>query len=271
MDVLSYFRLTEQPFKLGPDPRFLYFSDQVKEAIAKCEYMARERIGPIYIYGPIGSGKTSLLRRLYDRLSQDEQYKIALIISPNLKSSNAFLRLIMEEFDVKTERSYTQSLKNFETFLLEQHRTGNIPLLLIDEVQNLSRDALKLVHYLLNFETATIKLLQIVLVGQEELATKILKYRELASRMFPIAVSAMSAEELREMVRFRWMVAGGKGTPFEESDEEWYKTLYAYSKGLPRDAVKVCDEILRDLMARERHKAGSTEVEQIAKELNLKI
>src|SRR5947209_12491355 len=60
MDVLQYFQLNEQPFRIGPDPRFLYLSDQVKEAIAKCEYMARERIGPIYIYGPIGAGKTSV-------------------------------------------------------------------------------------------------------------------------------------------------------------------------------------------------------------------
>ena len=65
MDVLKYFDLNEHPFRIGPDPRFLYYSEQVKEAIAKCEFMARERIGPIYIYGPIGSGKTSLLRRLY--------------------------------------------------------------------------------------------------------------------------------------------------------------------------------------------------------------
>src|SRR5438067_5135274 len=111
MDTLQYFHLNEAPFKIGPDPRFLYLSEQVKEAIAKCEYMARERIGPIYIYGPIGSGKTSLLRRLHERLSGDQRYTLAFLISPNLSSANAFLRLIIEEFDVKTERSYAQGLK----------------------------------------------------------------------------------------------------------------------------------------------------------------
>jgi len=175
----------------------------------------------------------------------------------------------MEQFDVKTERSYAQSLKNFENFLIEQYEQGKVPLLLLDEAQNLNYDALKLVHYLLNFETGTTKLLQIVLVGQEELATKILKYRELASRMFPIAINAMSPEELGAMVRFRWMVAGGKAIPFAESDGDWQKTLYAYSKGLPRDAIKVCDEILRDLVARGAREATAHDVEQIAKELNL--
>ena len=108
--IIKYFGLNEHPFMTSPDPRFLYFSSQVKEALAKCEFMARDRIGPIYMYGPIGSGKTSLVRRLQEKLSQDKRYNIKLLISPNLKSSNAFLRLILETFDVKTERSYTASL-----------------------------------------------------------------------------------------------------------------------------------------------------------------
>ena len=271
MDVLQYFRLNEQPFRIGPDPRFLYLSDQVKEAIAKCEYMARERIGPIYIYGPIGAGKTSVLRRLYERLSQDEKYNLALLISPNVKSSNAFLRMIMESYNVKTERSYDQSLKNFEEFLVKEYKSNRIPLLLVDEAQNLTRDVLKLIHYLLNFETATTKLLQIVLVGQEELAARIVRYRELASRMFPIAISAMSPEELEQMIRFRWMVAGGKEVPFASNSKEIYKTLYAYTKGLPRDTVKVCDEVLRYLLVNNKKQATVAEVEQIAKELNLRV
>lgn len=269
MDILSYFQLKETPFRIGPDPRFLYLSDQVQEAIAKCEYMARERIGPIYIYGPIGSGKTTLLRRLYDRLCADEHYQVALLISPNIKTANAFLRVIMDAFSVPTDRSYDKSLKNLEDFLIEQHEQGCVPLLLVDEAQNMNRDTLRLLHYLLNFETATVKLLQIVLAGQEELATKILRYRELASRMFPIAINAMSPDELKAMIAFRWLVAGGKASPFES--EEVYKAIYAYSKGLPRDAVKVCDEALRDLMVKDEHHASSTQITQIASELNLTI
>src|SRR3954454_1200069 len=96
MDTLKYFQLNEQPFRIGPDQRFLYFSEQVKEALAKCEYMAKERIGPIYIYGPIGSGKTSILRRLDDLLQEGQKNQVAYLIAPNLKTSNAFLRSIME-------------------------------------------------------------------------------------------------------------------------------------------------------------------------------
>src|SRR6202165_5880105 len=102
--IVKYFGFNEHPFTTSPDPRFLFFSSQVNEALAKCEFMARDRVGPIYMYGPIGSGKTSLVRRLQEKLSLDEKYNVKLLISPNLKSSNAFLRMILETFDVKTER-----------------------------------------------------------------------------------------------------------------------------------------------------------------------
>src|SRR2546426_2759694 len=227
--IIKYFGLTEHPFISNPDPRFLYFSSQVKEALAKCEFMARDRIGPIYMYGPIGSGKTSLVRRLQEKLGQDERYIVKLLISPNLKSSNAFLRLILETFDVKTERSYTASLNNFEQFLIQHYKDGKVPVLLIDEAQYMTRDTLKLIHYLLNFETNKTKLLQIVLVGQEELGAKIMQYRELASRMFPIAMNAMSLDDLKDMINFRLNVAGFRGDLFEDTDDS-YKTLYTYTK-----------------------------------------
>src|SRR2546430_1945425 len=119
MNVLSYFGLNEQPFRIGPDPRYLFYSDQVKEAIAKCEYMAKERIGPIYIYGPIGSGKTSILRRLTDQLGPDKHYRIAYVISPNVRRPGTFLRVIMEAFDLPIHRAYDQNLRDFEAFLAE--------------------------------------------------------------------------------------------------------------------------------------------------------
>ena len=95
MDPLGYFGLNELPFCIGPDARFLYYSAQVREALAKCEYMAHERIGPLYIYDPIGSGKTSIIRRLHQLLAEDPRYQVKLLVSPNLQRANAFLRLIM--------------------------------------------------------------------------------------------------------------------------------------------------------------------------------
>lgn len=134
----------------------------------------------------------------------------------------------------------------------------------------MTRDTLKLIHYLLNFETNKTKLLQFVLVGQEELGTKIIRYRELASRMFPIAMNAMSPDDLKDMITFRLNVAGHSGVLFEDN-EEAYKTLYSYSKGLPRDAIKVCFELLIELAAQGKKQATAKQVEDIAKGQNLRI
>ena len=253
--IIKYFALNEHPFMTSPDPRFLYFSSQVKEALAKCEFMARDRIGPIYMYGPIGSGKTSLVRRLQEKLSQDERYNVKLLISPNLKSSNAFLRLILETFDEKTERSYTASLANFEKFLVKQHKQNRIPVLLIDEAQYMNRDTLKLIHYLLNFETNKTKLLQIVLVGQEELGSKILQYKELASRMFPIVINAMSIDDLKDMINFRLTVAGYRGELFEDVDES-YKHSIPIRRDFPGMRLRSVLSYLSNLphMARKKHR-----------------
>ncbi len=137
---------------------------------------------------------------------------------------------------------------------------------MIDEGQNMTRDTLKLIHYLLNFETNTVKLLQMVLAGQMELGNKIMHYKELASRMFPIAMNAMSLQDLKDMLEFRWMVAGGKESPFSE---DAHKAIFVYSKGLPRDAIKLADETLRRLFVTGQKQADEAVIEELAKNLNL--
>jgi len=189
-----------------------------------------------------------------------------LLIAPNLTSANALLRLVMAAFGVRTERAYVGSLRQFEAFLLAQYAAGVTPVLLVDEAQNLPRPALKLVHYLLNFETDAAKLLQIVLAGQEELAEKVLRYRELASRMFPVAINAMTPDDLRAMLAFRWLVAGGAELPFAE---EALKLLFVASKGLPRDAVKLADEALRRVAATGGRQVDAALIARIGKELRL--
>ncbi len=268
MDLRTYFHLNEEPFKLSPSPRFLYLNEQVKEATAKVEFMTRHRTAPLYMYGAIGSGKTSILRRLYDELSEDETYNLKMLIAPNIKTSNSFLRAIMDVFKVTTDRSYERSLKLFEAFLLEQNDTKKVPTLFVDEAQNMTRDILKLIHYLLNFETSEVKLLQIVLTGQEELSEKVKRYRELASRMIPIAINPMSPTDLEDMLRFRWSMASGSKSelPFTK---EVCTEIFAYSKGLPRDAIKLSDEMLRHMYLRQLQRADIEHVTYAAKQLDL--
>jgi general secretion pathway protein A len=268
MELLEYFRLDEEPFRLSPSPRFLYLNDQVKEASAKVTFMTRHRTAPLYIYGAIGSGKTSILRRLYEELREEETYNLQMVIAPNIKTSNSFLRAIMDTFNVTTAPAYERSVKLFERFLMEQYKEGKVPTLFVDEAQNMTRDILKLIHHLLNFETSDVKLLQVVLTGQEELSDKVKKYRELSSRMIPIAINSMSPGDLEAMLRFRWNIASGSKSdlPFTE---EAFTQIFTYSKGLPRDAIKLSDEVLRHLYLRQLKTANSEQVDHAAKQLDL--
>src|SRR5712691_10755549 len=268
MDVLEYFRLDEEPFRLSPSPRFLYLNDQVKQATSKVEYMTKHRTAPLYMYGSIGSGKTSILRRLYEGLSEDETYRLRLVIAPNIKTSNSFLRAIMDAFGVATDRAYERSLKKFEAFLIEQYKQEKVPTLFVDEAQNMTRDILKLIHYLLNFETSDVKLLQVVLVGQEELSDKVKRYKELASRMIPIAINPMSPLDLEDMLKFRWSIASGNKSELPFSQEAMAE-IFAYSKGLPRDAIKLTDEILRHVFLQQQTHAEVEHVRSAAKELDV--
>jgi len=139
--------------------------------------MITNRIGPLSISGPIGTGKTTLARRLHEQLDQSPARStvVTLVIPPQLRLT-ALLKSIMDEFGVKTERSYDASLHAFAAWLLEQHQQSIKPVLILDEAQNLTPTHLKLVHFLLNYETSREKLLQLVLFGQTELAQRIERF-----------------------------------------------------------------------------------------------
>ena len=233
----AHFGLKELPYSIGPDPRFLFLAPQHHEVLSKCRYMITHRVGPMYVTGPIGTGKTTIARRIYQELADEPAAQVAMLIAPNLKSANAFLRTIMDELEVPTGRSYDRSLANISEYLLAQGQAGKNVVLLVDEAQNLRRDMLKLIHYLLNYETNTKKLLQIVLFGQLELAGHIEAFAELKSRMFPSALAALSRQQTEEMVGWRFQVAGGKKHPFTA---EAFDEIYRHSLGLPREICKLC-------------------------------
>lgn len=271
---LEYFKLKELPFLSSPDSRFLYLADQVNETLQKCLYMISNRIGPIYAAGPIGTGKTTLSNRLAQQLEQvfidsKKHYIVTYIVIPPQLTVNSLLRMILEEFGVKTDRSYAKSLENLLNWLREQHNAGLKPVLIIDEAQNLTPTHLKLIHFLLNYETAREKLLQIVLFGQNELARKIEKFPELKSRMYPASLSALNRSDTEELIKFRWYVAGGgNAIPFStEVLDEIFKTTL----GLPREIVKLCDLALISAFSKQHNRVELADITNAAKELQITI
>ncbi len=239
----AYFKLQERPFSISPDPRFFYLSAQHKEALMNCIYMIQSRIGPIYLHGDVGTGKTTIARRIYQQFMDDPKYILAMIISPNLKSANALLRLIMEEFKVKTEKKYEDSLKSFGKFLNEKNDEEKVPVLLIDEAQLLRPDMLELIRFLLNYENSSYKLLQIILLGQNELAFNLESKKELKTRMYRNALASLTRDDMENMIRFRIGVAGGDkyNIPFPP---EALDLIFRLSLGLPRLVCQLCDMAL---------------------------
>ncbi len=246
----KYFGLAELPFKITPDPRFLWYSNQHQEAKEKILYHLTQSVGPIYLLADVGTGKTTLAKRIVEELSSSQKHKIVLAFSPKLTTTNAFLRFIMEEFGVKTDRSYAKSLKNFERFLVEQKQAGVSPILLVDEAQNMTRDMLLLIQHLFNFSTNTEFLVQMALFAQLDFQPKLDRLPSLKSRLNLAKLKPLDLKQTKEMMQFRWTVAGGKRLPF---NDEAITEIYRISGGIPRLIVKLANEtLIRTVVNKDR-------------------
>ena len=233
--------MAELPFRITPDPRFLWYSEQHQEAKQKILYHITQSTGPIYLLADIGTGKTTIARRIVEELSADRKKRVVFVFSPKLTTTNAFLRFVMDEFEVKTNRAYAESLKNFERFLLEQRRKGVSPVLLVDEAQNMTRDMLLLIQHLFNFSTETEFLVQMVLFAQPELQPKLNRLRSLKNRMSVAKLKPFDLTQTQQMLNFRWKVAGGKKFPFTD---EAVAAIHRIAEGVPRSIVRLANEAL---------------------------
>lgn len=247
----KYFGLAEPPFRITPDPRFLWYSDQHQTAKEKILYHLTQSVGPIYLLADVGTGKTTLAKRIVEELSSSPKHKVVFALSPKLTTTNAFLRFVMEEFGVKTDRSYAKSLKGFERFLIEQKKAGVSPILLVDEAQNMTRDMLLLIQHLFNFSTDTEFLVQMALFAQLDLQPKLDRLPSLKSRLNLAKLKPLDLKQTKEMMQFRWTVAGGKRLPF---GDEAVAEIYRISNGLPRLIVKLAHEaLIRTAVDKGRH------------------
>ncbi|HXG36620.1 MAG TPA: AAA family ATPase [Dehalococcoidia bacterium] len=263
----SFFGLQERPFSISPDPRYFFLSSQHKEALAKCQYAVKERLGLAVIYGDVGTGKTTIARRLFQVFSDTAGYKTAMIINPSLKTENAFLREVMKEFGVATKRSFADSLSALRAFLVDEFKENHTVILIIDEAQGVRSPNFELIRGLLNFETDRQKLLNIILFGQEQLARKIDARPELKSRVAIFgALTSLSREDTESMIRFRYRVAGGEVLPFSKNA---FDAIYRYSRGLPRVVCTICNTALTRAFALERNRIDEILVETAAQELRL--
>jgi len=240
---LTFYGLTEKPFNATPDPRFLYMSPGHREALAQLLYGVQERKGFIVLTGKVGTGKTTLLRALCQRLNG--QSAISFVVNSTLPFDE-LLEYVLEDLGIaKRGESRAQRLIALNNFLIERERAGQNTVLIIDEAQNLDAPTLEQIRLLSNFETASSKLLQILLVGQPELKAKLNLpgLAQLKQRLgLRCQVPPLTVDETRAYIRTRLRIAGARDLGlFANSAVD---RIAAYSGGIPRLINTVCDHCL---------------------------
>ncbi|MCK9490046.1 MAG: AAA family ATPase [Xanthomonadales bacterium] len=237
---LKHYGLAESPFSITPDPRFVFLSDRHRDALAHLVYGISQGGGGgfVQLTGEVGTGKTTLSRLLLAQLPDNTQ--VALILNPRLEPIE-LLEALCEELGIDIDagprpaRGRGKALVDaLNRFLLQAHADGRRVVLMLDEAQELPVASLEQVRLLTNLETASQKLLQIVLLGQPELRTVLARpdLRQLAQRITArYHLTPLSSEETAAYVRHRLAVAGLARSPFEPGA---LAALHRHSGGVPR-------------------------------------
>jgi general secretion pathway protein A len=239
----QFFGLREKPFSITPDPRYLYLSQRHADALAHLIYGISHSGGFIQLTGEVGTGKTTLVRTLFEQLP--EEADVALILNPEL-TAQEFLTAILEELKVPLpgDRSVKALVDQLNVHLLAAHANSRRTVLIVDEAQNLAPAILEQVRLLTNLETPRQKLLQIILIGQPELRELLAQedMRQLAQRVTGrYHLEPLNLEDTAKYVEHRLKVAGATGGIFAPSA---LREIYRQSSGIPRLINVVADRAL---------------------------
>jgi general secretion pathway protein A len=232
MDILEFYGLKEDPFKLTPDPSFFFPSSKHNEALLTMNYAVEQREGFCLVTGEPGTGKTTLLNVFKENWR--DKAEIAMILTPRL-SPDEFLLSVLEDLNVQlTKTGKVEVLKAFRDFLIEKSQAGRPVIIIVDEAQDLPDDTLEELRLLSNLETDKNKLLQIILIGQPELERRLNgdNLRQLNQRItVRERLSPLSSSETLEYINYR-LIKAGKG--YLKLDDKLLKPIYKSSSGIPR-------------------------------------
>lgn len=266
-----FFGLRESPFRVNPDPRYLFLTTGIQEALASLAYGIRGRKGIILLTGEVGTGKTMLLNMVLDRLRQRHR-PTAFIFNAHL-TPNDLLACLMADLGIPCEsHSKGEILMRLNRWLLDRYSHGQTAVLIVDEAQGLSDEVLEEVRFLTNLETSNEKLLQVVLSGQPEFEERLRQphLRQLCQRIVVrCKTNCLSLEETQGYIEKRLRIAGA-------SDERLFspeaiERIYRYARGIPRVINVVCEQALINCFADQQKTVTADHVDLVAHEFELDV
>ncbi len=268
---LKYFGLNERPFGLTPDPQFYFETETQREALSHLAFLLGQKEGFALIYGDVGLGKTTLSRIFLSSLD-DNMYNTALILNP-IMDKDEILKMIAKELGLETSGLTRKELyDSIEFFLLEEHSRGKETVIVIDEAQLLSNEALEFIRVLSNMETEKEKILRIVLFAQPELIEKMRdpSTRHLAQRItVTYKLKPFSERDVRRYIAYRLIKAGSKGIPSFKKGA--VRLIYKASNGYPRLINILCDRCMLSLYAKSKNIVDKQIVTDVLKEENISL
>lgn len=259
--------MDREPFSTSPDPRFFYDSPEHKAALMRILIEVRLKRGLSVILGDVGTGKTTLCRKLLQVFKERENVELYIILDPTYKSEELFMESLIKTFGMNLDREksnildYKQELKDFLFKKgVEQNKTV---VLLIDEAQKMNSESLEVLRMLLNYETNEFKLLQLVLVGQLELLSQLRELRNFVDRIsLKYILNPFDIHEVREMLNFRLRMAGYKSrAPL--FDDGAIEEIYKNTQGYPRRVSMLCHNALRELVVNDRNIVTKEMIQQL--------
>jgi len=264
---MSYYKVlgfSREPFSTSPDPEFFYLSKEHETALTNMLIELRLKRGLSVILGDIGTGKTTLSRKLIQELREREDFVFHIILDPTFESEEQFLISLARNFELSDYNFITQPhqpegnlildlRESLQRFLFQKGVTeGKTVALIIDEAQKLNEGTLENLRLLLNYETNEFKLLQLILLGQLELHTKIINIANFFDRIsFKYTLNPLDLNETREMIEFRIRKAGYRASINLFLDEA-IKGIYHHSRGYPRQITMLCHKALKELVLKNK-------------------